>query len=452
MSEKTYTEEEAAHIAARRGLPRFVKLALRQEGLSRKAKEEPKFKFYNLYSQVFLADTLRCAWERARVKDGAAGVDRMTFKAIEQSEGGVDGFLASIQQELKAKTYRASPVKRVYIEKANGKMRPLGIPTIKDRVVQTAVKLVIEPIFEADFHDCSYGFRPGRNAQMAVERVAAEIKGGRCKVYDADLSSYFDTIPHGKLILAIRKRIVDGSVLALIRQWLKATIVEPDGVRRNPRGKGTPQGGVISPLLSNIYLHWFETCANIIAKGTGQHMAIVRYADDFVMLAREWKEGFRQGVESAIEGRFGLVVNRDKTRCVDMKAPHESLSFLGYEFRYVCPRRVAGPRYLEYGPSRKSVKRVCKKVKELTNSTRGLIPVERMVADINRVVDGWGRYFRCGYPSRMFEKVNWYVSRRMYLWLNGKSQRGYKLKYAENYHAEFLRLGLLMLSRKRYRQ
>ena len=247
MSEKTYTEEEAARIAARRGLSRFTKLALRQEGLSRKAKEEPKFKFYNLYSQVFLADTLRCAWERARAKDGTAGVDRMTFKAIEQSEGGVDGFLASIQQELKAKTYRASPVKRAYIEKANGKMCPLGIPTIKDRVVQTAVKLVIEPIFEADFHDCSYGFRPGRNAQMAVERVAAEIKGGRCKVYDADLSSYFDTIPHGKLILAIRKRIVDGSVLALIRQWLKATIVEPDGVWRKPRGKGTPQGGVIFP-------------------------------------------------------------------------------------------------------------------------------------------------------------------------------------------------------------
>ncbi len=160
LSGKTYTEEEAAQIAARRGLPRFVKLALRQEGLSRKAKEEPKFKFYNLYSQVFLADTLRCAWEQARANKGAAGVDHVTFEDIERSEGGVDGFLASIQRELKAKTYRASPVKRVYIEKANGKLRPLGVPTVKDRVVQTAVKLVVEPIFEADFHDCSYGFRP----------------------------------------------------------------------------------------------------------------------------------------------------------------------------------------------------------------------------------------------------------------------------------------------------
>ena len=452
MSERTYTDEEAAQVAARRGLPRLAKLALRQEGLSRKAKEEPKFKFYNLYSQVFLADTLRCAWEQARANKGAAGVDHVTFGDIERSEGGVKGFLTSIQQELKAKTYRASPVKRVYIEKANGKLRPLGIPTIKDRVVQTAVKLVIEPIFEADFHDCSYGFRPGRNAQMAVEKIAAEINGGKTKVYDADLSSYFDTIPHDKLFLALRMRIVDGSVLALIRQWLKATIVEPDGIRKNPRGKGTPQGGVISPLLSNVFLHWFETYANIIAKGTGQLMTIVRYADDFVVLAREWKDGFRQKLESAIENRFGLEVNRDKTRCVDMKAPHESLAFLGYEFRFVHPRRIVGPRYLEYGPSRKSVMKVCRKVKELTKSTRELISVEKMVMDVNRTIDGWGRYFRCGYPSRMFGKVNWYVSQRMYIWLNGKSQRGYKLKYAENYCAEFDRMGLLMLSRKRYRQ
>lgn len=452
MSEKTYTEEESAQIAARRGLPRFVKLALRQEGLSRKAKEEPKFKFYNLYSQVLLPDTLRCAWEQARANKGAAGADRVTFEDVERSEGGVEGYLTSIQKELKAKTYRASPVKRVYIEKANGKLRPLGIPTVKDRVVQTAVKLVIEPIFEADFHDCSYGFRPGRNAQMAVERIAAEIKSGKDKVYDADLSSYFDTIPHDKLFLALRKRIVDGSVLALMRQWLKATIVEPDGIKRNPRGKGTPQGGVISPLLSNIYLHWFETCANIIAKGTGQAMTIVRYADDFVILAREWKDGFRQKVESAIEDRFGLVVNRDKTRCVDMKAPHESLAFLGYEFRYVRPRRTVGSRYLEYGPSRKSVMKVCRKVKELTKSRWEVKPVARMVADINRTVDGWGRYFRCGYPSRMFGKVNWYVSGRLRRWLNRKSQRGYKLKYANSYYGEFAHMGLLRLTRKRYRQ
>ena len=450
MSEKTYTDEEAAQVAARRGLPCFVKLALRQEGLSRKAKEEPRFKFYNLYSQVFLVDTLRCAWEQARANKGTAGVDHVTFEDIERSEGGVDGFLTSIQQELKAKTYRASPVKRVYIEKANGKLRPLGIPTVKDRVVQTAVKLVIEPIFEADFHDCSYGFRPGRNAQMAVEKIAAEIKGGKDKVYDADLSSYFDTIPHDKLFLALRKRIVDGSVLALIRQWLKATIVEPNGIKRNPRGKGTPQGGVISPLLSNVFLHWFETCANIIAKGTGQVMTIVRYADDFVILVREWKDGFRQKVEDAIEGRFGLVVNRDKTRCVDMKAPHESLSFLGYEFRF-CKSR-GGFRYLRYGPSKKSIKKVCAKIKEQTRSDRGLVPVDETICAVNRIIDGWGRYFRCGSPAEMFGKVNEYVQLRMYIWLNRRSQRGYELKYAKTYYGELKHMGLISLTRKRYRQ
>ena len=450
MSEKTYTDEEAAQIAARRGLPRFVKLALRQEGLSRKAKEEPKFKFYNLYSQVFLVDTLRCAWEQARANRGAAGVDHVTFEDIERSEGGVDGFLTSIQQELKAKTYRASPVKRVYIEKANGKLRPLGIPTIKDRVVQTAVKLVVEPILEADFHDCSYGFRPGRNAQMAVEKIAAEIKGGKDKVYDADLSSYFDTIPHDKLFLALRKRIVDGSVLALIRQWLKATIVEPNGIKRNPRGKGTPQGGVISPLLSNVFLHWFETCANIIAKGTGQVMTIVRYADDFVILVREWKDGFRQKVEDAIEGRFGLVVNRDKTRCVDMKAPHESLAFLGYEFRFC--RSRGGFRYLRYGPSKKSIRKVCAKIKEQTRSGRGLVPVDETICAVNRIIDGWGRYFRCGSPAEMFGKVNEYVQLRMYIWLNRRSQRGYELKYAQTYYGELKHMGLISLTCKRYRQ
>ena len=185
---------------------------------------------------------------------------------------------------------------------ANGKLRPLGIPTIKDRVVQAAVKLIVEPIFEADFHECSYGFRPNRNAKMAVEKIAAEIKGGKTEVYDADLSSYFDTIPHDKLLLAIRRRITDGSVLALIRQWLKSTIVEPNGIRINPKGRGTPQGGVISPLLSNIYLHWFETCATLVAKGMNQVMSIVRYADDFVILARKlqkaasasWSTGTRR--------------------------------------------------------------------------------------------------------------------------------------------------------------
>ena len=450
MAERPLTEEEIHEIALRQDLVGFPKLALMRERLSAKAKSEPRFAFFNLYRHVVREDTIRCAWRQVKANSGGSGVDGVTIEDIERSEGGVEGFLKGIVGELHAKTYRASPVRRTYIEKANGKLRPLGIPTIKDRTIQAAVKLVVEPIFEADFHDCSYGFRPGRNAQMAVEKIAAEIKGGKDKVYDADLSSYFDTIPHDKLFLALRKRIVDGSVLALIRQWLKATIVEPNGIKRNPRGKGTPQGGVISPLLSNVFLHWFETCANIIAKGTGQVMTIVRYADDFVILAREWKDGFRQKVENAIEGRFGLVVNRDKTRCVDMKAPRESLTFLGYEFRFC--RSRGGFRYLRYGPSKKSIKKVCAKIKEQTRSGRGLVPVDETICAVNRIIDGWGRYFRCGSPAEMFGKVNEYVQLRMYIWLNRRSQRGYELKYAKTYYGELKHMGLISLTCKRYRQ
>ena len=379
VSKKPYTEEEIREIAERHDLVGFPHLALVRERLSVKAKSEPKFRFYNLYGHVVETETLKCAWRKVKANDGAAGVDGVTIEDIEQSEGGVEGFIAEIQRELHEKTYRASPVRRTYIEKENGKMRPLGIPTIKDRVVQNAVLLVVEPIYEADFHDCSYGFRPGRSAQQAVDRIAEEIKAGKSQVYDADLTSYFDTIPHDKLFLALRKRVTDGSVLGLIRQWLKATIVEPDGVKKNPRGKGTPQGGVISPLLSNIYLHWFETCAMLVAKATNQVMSIVRYADDFVILARRWADGFVQRIEGELEDRFGLVVNREKTRLLDMGADKSALAFLGYEFRYVRDRHyMKGDRYLEWCPSNKSVKKVCRKVKEETMRQSGGTPQPRL--------------------------------------------------------------------------
>ena len=447
LRKKRMTEEEIKAIAAKHRMTRFPNLALTRERLSRKAKAEPKFRFYTLYGRVMDEETLRCAWRCVRKAKKAPGVDGVACEDIERSKGGVEGFLASIQAELKAKTYRASPVRRVYIEKANGKLRPLGIPTVKDRVVQTAVKLVIEPIFEADFHDCSFGFRPNRGAQDAAERIAEKVKEGNALVYDADLSSYFDTIPHDKLLSALEMRIADGSVLKLIRQWLKACAREPNGVMVKPKGRGTPQGGVISPLLSNIYLHWFETIATLTAKAMGQAMAIVRYADDFVILAKKWAAGFLGRVEGILEGRMGLTVNREKTKVLDLNAERSSLSFLGYEFRRARDRLFGtGRRYLHFGPSAKSVKRVCRKVHEHTHSRNVLLPVGLVVKRVNKVLKGWGAFYSVGYPSRVFRKVNHYVLRRMARFLNRKSQRYYRLKFADSYYGELAHYGLHRLA------
>ena len=256
----TGNEADLEPVRTETGMP--PKLVAWRQKLSEKAKQEKKFRFYSLYKLVFHADTLRWAWTLVRRNKGAPGVDGVTFEQIEQREGGVDRFLGELEQELKEKTYKAQFVRRVYIEKEKGKLRPLGIPVIRDRVVQMAVKLVIEPIFEADFHDCSYGYRPRRSAQDAIRAIKEHLKDGEGEVYDADLSGYFDSIPHDKLMACLRMRMVDGSVLRLIRQWLKAPVVEPAEKGKGPKvtrnDKGTPQGGVISPLLANIYLHWFE--------------------------------------------------------------------------------------------------------------------------------------------------------------------------------------------------
>lgn len=446
LRKRHLTEREIREIGAKRHLTKYPDIALMTERLARKAAAEPKFRFYRLFWWITHEQTLRCAWERVRANGGAPGVDGVTFQMIERSEGGVDGFLAGLQKELRENAYRASPLRRKYIEKANGKMRPLGIPTVKDRVVQCAVKTVIEPIFEEDFHDCSFGFRPNRSAQDAVARIAENVKKGKALVYDADLSSYFDTIPHDKLMAAVQMRISDGRVLGLIRHWLKVCVQEPNGVRISPKGRGTPQGGVISPLLANIYLHWFETIVSLTAKACGQVMSIVRYADDFVILARSWADGFLQRVEGILEGRMGLTVNRGKTKVLDFREPHTTLTFLGYDFRMVRDRLFGtGKRYLTFGPSKKSMKGIREKIHAITHARNGLLTVEKVVGRLNKLTKGWGAFYSVGYPSKAFHAVNGYALRRMARFLNRKSQRRYRLKFADTYYGELNHYGMYWL-------
>lgn len=446
LRKRHLTEREIREIGAKRHLTKYPDIALMTERLARKAAAEPKFRFYRLFWWITHEQTLRCAWERVRANGGAPGVDGVTFQMIERSEGGVDGFLAGLQKELRENAYRASPLRRKYIEKANGKMRPLGIPTVKDRVVQCAVKTVIEPIFEEDFHDCSFGFRPNRSAQDAVARIAENVKKGKALAYDADLSSYFDTIPHDKLMAAVQMRISDGRVLGLIRHWLKVCVQEPNGVRISPKGRGTPQGGVISPLLANIYLHWFETIVSLTAKACGQVMSIVRYADDFVILARSWADGFLQRVEGILEGRMGLTVNREKTKVLDFREPHTTLTFLGYDFRMVRDRLFGtGKRYLTLGPSKKSMKGIREKIHAITHARNGLLTVEKVVGRLNKLTKGWGAFYSVGYPSKAFHAVNGYALRRMARFLNRKSQRRYRLKFADTYYGELNHYGMYWL-------
>ena len=446
LRKRHLTEREIREIGAKRHLTKYPDIALMTERLARKAAAEPKFRFYRLFWWITHEQTLRCAWERVRANGGAPGVDGVTFQMIERSEGGVDGFLAGLQKELRENAYRASPLRRKYIEKANGKMRPLGIPTVKDRVVQCAVKTVIEPIFEEDFHDCSFGFRPNRSAQDAVARIAENVKKGKALAYDADLSSYFDTIPHDKLMAAVQMRISDGRVLGLIRHWLKVCVQEPNGVRISPKGRGTPQGGVISPLLANVYLHWFETIVSLTAKACGQVMSIVRYADDFVILARSWADGFLQRVEGILEGRMGLTVNREKTKVLDFREPHTTLTFLGYDFRMVRDRLFGtGKRYLTFGPSKKSMKGIREKIHAITHARNGLLTVEKVVGRLNKLTKGWGAFYSVGYPSKAFHAVNGYALRRMARFLNRKSQRRYRLKFADTYYGELNHYGMYWL-------
>jgi RNA-directed DNA polymerase len=374
-----------------------------QRTLYRAAKCEPQRRFTLLYDKVCQADILREAWRRVKRNGGAAGVDRVTVEAIEKE--GLEQFLTALREDLLADRYRVKAVRRVFIPKAGqpGRTRPLGIPTVRDRVVQMAVKLVIEPLFEADFLPCSYGFRPKRTPRMALNAIVAGVRGGLTHVVDVDLSSYFDTIPHPDLIRLVERRVGDVKVLRLIRAWLSAGIMEEGKLRLSDRG--TPQGGVISPLLANIYLH------EVDLQWQGQTVRLIRYADDMVLLARS-----KAAAEEALARLTGqlevlsLQLNAEKSR---LTTAWEGFDFLGFSFRTNRGRLYLWPRG-------KAVKSIAQKVRDTVRSVPSCDRLVDVVARLKPVLVGWCTYFRVGNSNRVFHKVDWMVRGEVQLWLRRK--------------------------------
>ncbi|EMF0403241.1 group II intron reverse transcriptase/maturase [Enterococcus faecium] len=405
-------------MIANKAIHILPKVRVFQRKLYLSAKADKKRKFGNLYDKVYREDFLSSAWNCVKRNKGAAGIDSQTLEDIE--EYGVQKFLDEIQDQLKGKKYRPKSVKRVYIPKFNGNKRPLGIPTVRDRVVQTAVKFVIEPIFEADFQEFSYGFRPRRNANQAIREIYKYLNFGCNWIIDADLKGYFDTIPHDKLILLVKERITDKAIIKLLNLWLKAGIMENLKIRNNLLG--TPQGGVISPLLANVYLNGLDRYWAINKFDTDRkHDAhLVRYADDYVVLCHHNPEKYDEFARRRID-QLGLVINEDKTRIAHAS---EGFDFLGYTIRKG-KSQTTGKWKTYYYPSNKSMKSIKGKVKEVIRCGQHL-DLPEIVDQLNPILRGWGNYFKAGNSKERFKQIDQYVIYNLTIMLRKKHKKAGK--------------------------
>ena len=412
-----------------------------QRALYRAAKASASRRFHALYDKVSRLDILARAWREVKANAGAAGVDGQSIGDIEHY--GVDQFLAELAADLQQGKYRPLPVRRVFIPKADGKQRPLGIPTVRDRVVQAAAKVVLEPIFEADFRDCSYGFRPRRSAHQAMGVIRSAVNTGANWVVDADITAFFDEVDPDVLMKLVERRVSDRRMRKLLRQWLAAGVMA-DG-RYEPSERGVPQGGVISPLLANVVLHeldrlWEERC-----RGLGQ---LVRYCDDLVILSRsegQAREGLRR--VGLILDRLGLRLHPDKTRVVGLADGRNGFDFLGFHCRKVESWRKPGRRFLWMWPGKRAMARIRERVKAITAPRPRLLePLERLIAELNPVLRGWGAYFRVGNAGPQFAQIDSYVCERLALFLSKKRRRSGR-HWRDSYTWEFFqRLSIYRLS------